>query len=258
MEKNGFRRLLWQSAALYCMGSALVAQAQDTQLPFTPTMVLGNGTTSNLINDQVTANSDGSYNLIGNQRGGTFGGGQVWELDWNLTVKQDPFIIGSFTLTNLTTTTRDFNLLFSLPVSPTFAQSRYGGSISATLIDFNNNLTARLAPNGSNPASIYRGQIGTSTVLQLFSLDVQNTCSSGGCSVINEESFGMPGATLPGPGVNSTIAMRINFALSAGDRVSFLTNFTVEPVPLPAALPLLLAGLAPLSLLRRRRRANRA
>ena len=48
------------------------------------------------------------------------------------------------------------------------------------------------------------------------------------------------------PAVNSAIGMFLKFSLSAGDRVTFLTNFTVEPpapVPLPASLPLLLLGL---------------
>jgi hypothetical protein len=52
--------------------------------------------------------------------------------------------------------------------------------------------------------------------------------------------------TLPGPGVVNDIRTLLSFSLSPGDRVTFTTNFTVEPVPLPAALPLLLFGIGTL------------
>jgi hypothetical protein len=55
--------------------------------------------------------------------------------------------------------------------------------------------------------------------------------------------------------------MLLNFSLTAGDRVTFASNFTVEPpatVPLPAALPMLMLGLGTLAVRRRTRRKLRA
>jgi len=68
------------------------------------------------------------------------------------------------------------------------------------------------------------------------------------------DDFGLPGPTIPGPAVNSAIGIFLNFSLSPGDRVTFNTNFIVEPpapVPLPAALPLMIMGLGSIALKRR-------
>ena len=229
------------------MGSGFVAHA-DT-LPFAPTLTLGSTVLSN---DDVHANGDGSFTVSGQQQGGTFNGGAVWDLQWNLTISQDPFIAGSLTLTNLTNTTRNFNLMFGLPVTPAFSPSLYGGSLSASLLDLNGDLSATLAPIGG--PSIYRGTIDGNSVLSLFAVDLNCFGSSAGCTASGADSNGLPGPTLRGPGVVGSIGTLLNFSLSPGDRVSFTTNFTVEPpatVPLPAALPLLLLGLGTLAARRR-------
>jgi hypothetical protein len=75
------------------------------------------------------------------------------------------------------------------------------------------------------------------------------------------DSNGLPAVNLPGPGVIGDIRTLLSFSLSPGDSVTFNTNFTVEPVPLPAALPLLLLGFGTLGaggLAGRRRSAARA
>ncbi len=251
MTIDRFRRILLVSVALYFIGSAVVAQAQDAELPFTPTLTAGG---TNLVNDDVFANADGSYTLLGHQQGGN-SGGLVWDLSWNLTLNQDPSIGGSLTLRNLTTTTRNFNLQFSLPILPAFSSSVFGGSLDARITDTNNDGTARMAPLAVSP-SIYRGMIDSTTVLSLFAADLQ--CFGAGCSGGGIESAGLPGLTLQGPGASNSITTWLNFSLTAGDSVTFLTNFVVEPpapVPLPAALPMLLAGLGGFFSLRRRRAA---
>lgn len=247
--QNQSRRWLCGAAVAYCIGSAVVAQAQTEPLPFTPVLTVGGVV---LENDSVIANADGSFTLLGNQQGGSFNGGAVWDLSWDLTLNQDPSIAGSLTLTNLTTTTRNFNLAFALPVLPAFPQSVFGGSLSASVADANSDRSASLAPIAVSP-SIYRGQIDGITVLSLFALNLTCSASAPGCTANSAEDAGLPGLTLLGPAVNSTIATLLNFSLSPGDRVTFSTNFVVEPVPLPAALPLLLGGLV---LVLRRRKGN--
>ncbi len=241
--RNLSKRWLCRAAALYCIGSAAVAQAQDATLPFTPILTVGNVA---LQNDSVFANADGSFTLLGNQQGGSFNGGAVWDLTWDLTLNQDPSIFGSLALTNLTTTTRNFTLSFLLPVSPAFSPSVFGGSLEATLMDANGDRSAALAPVAISP-SIYRGQIDGATVLSLFALNLMCSGSTPGCMAHSDEEAGLPGLTLAGPGVFQNISTLLNFSLSPGDRVTFNTSFVVEPtspVPLPAALPLLLSGLA--------------
>jgi hypothetical protein len=250
MEAKRFHRLLGCACALYFIGSAAVAQAQDAELPFVPVLTIGS---TALVNDGVTANADGSFTVLGNQQGGTVNGQPVWDLTWNLTLNQDPSIAGAVTLTNLTTTTRSFNLAFALPVTPAFSPSLFGGSITATLVDASGDLSATLAPIAVSP-SIYRGTIDGSTALSLLAANVSCFGSSAGCTAIGMDDFGLPGPTLPGPAVNSAIGIFLNFSLSPGDRVTFNTSFIVEPpapVPLPAALPLLLMGLGSLALKRR-------
>ncbi|HTU68203.1 MAG TPA: VPLPA-CTERM sorting domain-containing protein [Steroidobacteraceae bacterium] len=253
MNAKGIRTLL-AGAALSVIGSATVVQAQNAPLPFAPVLQIGS---TDLVGGTVTANTDGSFTLVGQQQGGSFNGGAVWDLAWDLTLNQDPSIAGTLTLTNLTTTTRNFNLQFVLPVTPTFSPSVFGGSITATATDANNNSVLELAPIAVSP-SIYRGQIDGSTVLSLFAANLTCLASGPGCVASGTESDGLPGPTNPGPGVASSIALLLNFSLTPGDRVVFDTNFTVEPptpVPLPAALPLMLLGVGALGGLRRRREA---
>jgi len=256
MRANGFRHFLARVVGLSFIGSAAVVQAQDAELPFVPVLTIGS---TALVNDEVFANSDGSFSLLGNQQGGSVNGQPVWDLSWNLVMNQDPSIGGSLTLTNLTTTTRNFNLQFLLPITPVFSPSLFGGTISATLLDFNGDLSASLAPVAVSP-SIFRGTIDGATVLSLLAANVSCFGSSAGCTAIGTDDFGLPGArpTLAGPAVNSAIGIFLNFSLSAGDRVTINTNFMVEPppaVPVPAALPLLMSGLGAM-LLRRRRLAK--
>ena len=64
------------------------------------------------------------------------------------------------------------------------------------------------------------------------------------------DSDGLPGPTNIGPAVNGHMGTVLMFNLSAGDRVVFDTNFTVNaapaPVPLPAGAWLLLSGIGAL------------
>ncbi|MEJ0087409.1 MAG: VPLPA-CTERM sorting domain-containing protein [Pseudomonadota bacterium] len=239
------------------VGGSWVAHAESL-LPFPPEetapdarVLLGDKP----LNGSVHENADGSFQLTGSQAGGSFNGGFSWNLQWDLTVKEDPFIIGSLTLTNLATDTRSFNLTLSLPITPSFSPSLFGGSVHATLLDQNGDGSAFLGTNSMSP-SIYRGTIDGVTVLSLFAGSV--TCGGSGPSCGSTISFddGLPGPTLPGPAVVSNIGTFLNFSLSGGDKVTFLTNFTVEPpaaVPLPAAAPLLILGFGVLAAARRRR-----
>ncbi|MBC7982696.1 MAG: hypothetical protein H7Y02_02470 [Candidatus Obscuribacterales bacterium] len=238
------RNIIFSAAALFAALSSAQAQTSDP-LPFQPDLRFGNTVLTE--NDLVTANADGSYTLVGGQ------GGTTWQMDWDLTLKQDPFIVGTLTVTNLSAVARDFNITLGLPITPAFSSSVYGGSLNATVTDLNGNLSASLSTSATS-ASIYRGTIDGSPVLQLFAIGVSCSGSSAGCTASGSDQDGLPGPTLLGPAVNTSIGTLLSFNLSAGDRVVFNTNFTVMPVPLPAALPLFVSGFVGLFGLRRRRR----
>lgn len=258
MAKYGFQRAL--AACAFAVFASVNAQADSIPPLFTISMGQTQVDTSD---DTVRANPDGTFSLIGQGQGGGSPGSPTWDLRWDLTIKEDPFIIGSLTITNLSSTLRTFRLGLSLPVSPAFSPSVFGGSISALLLDFNGNGApldgaASLAPSDDSGGSIFRGTIGGNTdanaVLRLMSFGVTCGPAGPGCSFTGSDSDGLPGPTLPGPGVSSTIGTMIYFTLTPGDRVTFNTNFTVEPlaaVPLPAALPLLMMGLGAFAARRR-------
>jgi hypothetical protein len=243
MSKPGIRRWVVASAAL-CVLAGMNTAGADT-VPFTLTI----GQTP--LDSEVQANADGSYRLTGQEQGNASNGTPAWDVQWDVTVKQDPFIIGSLTVTNLSNSVRTFRLTLSLPVTPAFSPSVFGGSVTASLLDFNGNGSpadgsATLAPSSDSFGSIYRGTIDGVTWLPLMGFNVACGPGSPGCSFNGSDADGLPGPTLPGPGVVSSIGTLIYFTLTPGDRVTFQTNFTVEPVPLPAALPLLLLGLGTL------------
>jgi len=233
-----------------CVGVAVMltassgAFAQEATLP--PGTVLRFNST-NLTSDVTTANADGSITTEGEQ------GGANWSLVWDITLKQDPFIAGTLTVRNISTIARDFNITLSLPITPPLSSSLYGGSLSATLTDTNGDLSASLQPI-STP--IYRGTIDGSTTLQLFAIGLNCFGSSAGCTATGSDSSGLPGPTLAGPAVNSSIGTLLSFNLSAGDTVVFNTRFDVVPVPLPAALPLFSMGLIGLLGLRRKTKVS--
>ena len=116
------------------------------------------------------------------------------------------------------------------------------------MFDDNGDSLASLGRSTASNASpgIYQGTIDESPVLDLFGAIA---CSGSGphCSATLTDDDGLPGPTIPGPAVNSHIGTVLKFNLSAGDRVVFNTNFTVNaapaPVPLPASAWLLLAAL---------------
>ena len=248
VTKGAFTGALLLAACTF----AGTAGAESVTLSSAPLIQIGS---TDVGSGNVVANADGSFTLAGTQSGGTLD--PTWLLEWNLTVDYDPFINGSLSVTNLSATARNFTLAIGLPVAA-FTPSLYGGSIIATVMDLNGDLSASVGPStaaGAGPG-IYQGMIDNSPVLNLFGMVLSCTSAAAGCTATGSDTDGLPGATIPGPGVASSIGTVLKFSLSAGDKVMFDTNFTVVPiseVPLPASGWLLLAAFGGAGLLARKR-----
>lgn len=169
----------------------------------------------------------------------------LWDYSWSLMADPDPFISGSFSVTNTSAMMQTFDITFGLPISPSFTNGYMTGSLSGSYVDANNDGSATLNLNA------WDGLIDGSSKMNLFGF--AGPCSGTGCSVsiaeVTQNSIFYTGDA------NSTIGIHMNFALSAGDSVTFDTLFDVTPVPVPAAVWLFGSGLIGLAGFARRKKA---
>ncbi|MEJ0036260.1 MAG: VPLPA-CTERM sorting domain-containing protein [Gammaproteobacteria bacterium] len=250
--------LSWRIASVtsLLLAAAGVTHAEQVSGTFVaPVFKFGN---NDIQNDSVVENADGSFTMSGTDGSQAAG----WLLGWNINVDYDPFINGSVTLTNFSSSAHNYTLFLDLPVGAFGPTSVFGGSLTATVFDDNGDSFASLGRSDAANASpgIYQGTIDGTGVLDLFGAI---SCSGSGphCSATLTDDNGLPGPTIPGPAVNGHIGTILKFNLSAGDRVVLNTNFTVEPspVPLPASAWMLIAALGCMSyLFVTRRRAGDA
>lgn len=189
-------------------------------------------------------NMDGTYTYMGNDSI-VMMSDPVWDYSWALLADTDPFIAGTFMVTNTSTTAQTFDITFSLPISPAFTNGLMTGSLSASFFDLDNSGEASLVLND------WDGLIDGTSQMSLFAF--AGPCFGVGCSVDIAEIT--QGPTFYGGDVNSTIGIHMNFTLSSGDSVTFDTRFEVNPVPLPAAVWLFGAGLLGLIGIARRKSA---
>jgi len=161
-------------------------------------------------------------------------------MSWSYLVDPDPFITGTFSLSNDTLFAKAYVIDFSLPISPAIAQSTVSGQMSGTLTDSNGSGSASMT--STSGGAVYTALADDVLVQSLMSNANQTVSSAFGTTSFSGGSFGQ-GAPLAGPAINSTIGIRFSFTLSAGDSVSFSSIFVANPVPTPGALAMaLLSG----------------
>ena len=164
-------------------------------------------------------------------------------MSWAYLVDPDPFITGTFSLTNETLLAKAYVVDFSLPISPAIAQSTVSGQMSGTLTDSNGSGSASMT--STNGGAVYTALADGMFVQSLMSNANQTVSSPFGTTSFSGGSFGQGLPPLAGPAINSTIGIRYSFTLSAGDSVSFSSIFVANPVPTPTALVMgLFSGLA--------------
>ncbi len=163
---------------------------------------------------------------------GSYHGNTGTTLSWIYLVDPDPFITGTFTVTNESDLARDYLLDFSLSISPPLAASLLSGQVSGTLTDSNGSGSALLT--SINGGSVYSALADQSVVQALMANAFQQVTAANGTTSFSDGSFGFP-VPVSGPAINSTIGIRFAFSLSAGDSVSFSSVFVANPIPAPAA-----------------------
>ncbi|HVZ94147.1 MAG TPA: hypothetical protein VG797_06525 [Phycisphaerales bacterium] len=161
-------------------------------------------------------------------------------------VDDDPLVTSNYNVINTSGDTLGFDTLTTLFVGP-MPTNKMRGSISGSVGD--NTLlgdTATMSAYLDSPA--YRALVDGVSVQTLLDPFAGVTTLPNGTEVVGPEDFGVP-AYIPGPAINTSIAIRNMFMITADDSVGLQS--TLNLVPAPGAVALM--GLAGLVATRRRK-----
>lgn len=191
---------------------------------------------------------------------GSFQSSATWELEWNCVFNDDvegvaagggAFVTANIVVTNNDVATQNFTLLMSLPVAAIINPVERG-SVVGTVTDLTLDGATVSAPSG---ARIYTPLIDGVNEAPGFLMNdpFSESASPLNSNTVGPADFGLPVPVAASQDVDTSIAIFLNFDLSAGDSASFTAIFEVLPVPGAGGLPLL-AALGLLGGRRRRRR----
>jgi len=223
--------MLFKTCLYGAVGAVLLSTAAHASLNFGPgfevTFTGGNETMSG------QASSLGSMTYLGNNiyHTGGFAAVSAGYLEWDALIDPDPFINGTFAITNTANSTQTFTVTFTLESSVQFAQSLMNGAFAGTLTDADGNGSASIG-RVAGSAGFYSAFIDGNLVRSLGSSAYSYSGAAFGSSQVGPESF----APTTGPALNTTIGLQFRFTLSAGDSVSFSSLFNVVPAPGAIAL----------------------
>ena len=231
----------------------LAAQTQAGPLPGSQVPAVQVTATSSL-GDSFSAspvavlNPDGStYHAQGETQKPTF------SLTFDLTLNPDPSIIGTFTLTTLSSSTQFFSVSATMAVLPIAAPTKMGGSFGdVTYTDTSHDSTVTLATNGTDP--FYSALIDAVKVQGLGSFNATAFGGPGAFGTISKTSFGTPIPSAIGPAVVSNIGVSFPaFSLTPGDQVEVPFEFVVS-APEPSFASLFAIGITLILLATSRRK----
>lgn len=241
------RYLLVAPLVLVCVGQSFGAVVTGF-IP--PTVSVGpQGSASELV-PTFTTNEDGTFTSVGS----TSDAG--WDFTWDMTVKPDPFVSATFSLTNTALVPMVFVIGVGLPIAPPQVPTTvHGGSVGLTLTDANFNGVATVTDAG---IPIYQGLIDGLPVLDLLDDPYLLAAPFAGGTATDSDFAGLPGPFLPSGAALATIGINHVFLLTPGDKVGFTSFFVVEAVPEFGTLSLAGVGAAVVAgwLVRRRRSAS--
>lgn len=152
------------------------------------------------------------------------------------------------TFTNTTAQAKTYDVVQSISMVGAVLDPTMSGNVAAILIDMNGN-GATLGSLGTT--AIYTAMIQNTAVQTLLPGDWSFQVNPYMSDASTPASFS--NMVLPSGSASGTMSIRLQFTLSAGDKVSFSSNFVVQAVPAPGALGL--AALAGVGCRGRRRRA---
>jgi len=245
-------RLYGVSVAGFVAAAALIAPAANASGMPAVTISLTNNNGTTLFDPAALGHSWSNPNKTYGFNGQTGSSGQ-WGLGWSLLVNPDPFIIANFVVTNNSLVDQEFSLTVTMPIDPPgLTDVSIGGSVTGTLTDLNGNGATLSSASGG---SIYSALVDNAVVATL--LDDPFSVSTGAfeSAVVGPASFGEPIPSQPSGDALNTMAITLNFVLSAGDAASFTSIFVLVGTDIPAPGALALLGVAGLFGRRRRRDA---
>ncbi|MCB9847906.1 MAG: hypothetical protein H6814_05780 [Phycisphaeraceae bacterium] len=206
------------------------------------------------------AGDGGGWGYSG-ERSENHSSGGSWTLGWDIETSrnivgenrgsQTAFVFNNLVLTNNTGATQIVTMTTTVPVIPGILPSSVmGGSASGTL---STNGDGGTMSNINNSDPMYRALIdglAVGGIADLHLFDSSISVIGFGSNSTGFEDFGTPIPSAPGPAVNSTIGILLQFELTQGDSVSWTSSFVVN-IPSPGAMGLL--GMAGVVAIRRRR-----
>ena len=161
-------------------------------------------------------------------------------VDFDMTYKIDPYVIGGFSVTNTAAFTQSFMFTFTSPVSPAIATATYyGGSTNASMTADNPAGSPQGTLSTTTGKPFFMGQIDSSNYLALYP-DPQDWDAAAGAS-INTDVASSP-VTNVGPSVATDIGIVFNLTLTPGETATVNGTFVVVPIPEPASLAILGLG----------------
>ncbi len=237
-------------ARLAVAGALILGAAQANAGPITVS-ISGSGTPGYdeyFLEQEGVENPDGTFTLSG------LGYGETFSCDWSVTVNLDPWITGTFTMTNISGATQNYALTVGLPVPggvplPNLQGGYIGDAVNGTQyfdggIGGFQDSSVTFASVGATP--IYQARIGATTVQGLLLGTFTASGGPGAFGDISQLAWGTPIPSQPGSlavPVGGNINVRATFSLTAGDSVVLPVHFRVDPAPVPEPGTLVLVGL---------------
>lgn len=190
---------------------------------------------------------------VGSYVGSVNGGANTWNFNYNFSAASGADAAaqsGTFSISNLSGAERTYNIRLTLPTeSAGTLTGLFNGSLSGTLI------TSGAGYMRSVTATpMWVALTDTVTVGQLFTAPVNIVRTGSGATSMGAQSFGGTAPSAPSPVFGSTIAINLNFTLSANATASFSSALGGVSVPIPAPGAFALLGAAGVFVPRRRRR----